>query len=524
MKNRLHILLILLGVLTLLRLLLCGSFELSPDEAYYYLWSQRPDLSYYSKGPGVAMAILASTTLFGATEFGVRFFSPLLGFGTSLLVFALARRIYDERVGFWAAVLAQCLPIFNVGSLLMTIDPLSIFFWLLAVWAFWRALEKTPAYSHWWLLTGLAIGLGALCKYTNLALYLSIALILALVPAWRRQWRRPGLYLALLITLVCLIPPLLWNQRHQWITLIHLSERGGLESKFTIRLEQPFVFLGAHFGVYSPLLFLALLLSLGVGLWHFRDHRKTTFLISFAAPLIFLYFFLSLKNAGEANWTAPAIVTLTIFATRDWLRRLERRPRFRPWALAALVLGATLSIILLGSESLRRLGVPWSYQRDPGGRLQGWTESGQAVAEVRRELEKKTGSPLFLIANKYQTAAALAWYLPEKPVLRPGDPPVYIPESQMIQNQYSFWPSYDTFDEATPEQLDPFNTEATGINRFVGRNALYITDRPEGKPADALLRGFERWELVGDREIRKNGLLVRTLRFFICTNYQTLPL
>lgn len=522
MKTRL---LILLGVLTVLRLLLCGSFELSPDEAYYYQWALRPDLSYYSKGPGVAMTILASTSLWGATEFGVRFFSPLLGLGTSLLVFGLARRIYDERVGFWAAVLAQCLPIFNVGSLLMTIDPLSIFFWLLAIWSFWRALEKSSSSPlPWWLLTGLAIGLGALCKYTNLALYLSIALILASVPAWRVHWRRPGLYLALVVTLLCLIPPLVWNQRNNWITLLHLSERGGLESKFSIHLEQPFAFLGAHLGVYSPLIFIALMGSFGVGLWYFRDHRKTAFLIAFAAPLIFLYFFLSLKNAGEANWTAPALVTLSIFATRDWLRRLERRPAFRPWALAALLLGAALSILLLGSESLRRLGVPWSYQRDPGGRLQGWVESGQVVAEVRREVEKKNGAPIFLIANKYQTAAALAWYLPDKPVLRPGDPPVFIPESQMIQNQYSFWPSYDTFDEATEEELDPFNTEAAGVNRFAGRDALYITDRPEGKPADALIRGFERWELIGDREIRKNGLLVRTLRFFICRNYQTLPL
>ena len=521
MKARLFLILI---VLTCIRLAICGQFELSPDEAYYYQWSQHPDLAYYSKGPGVAMTILASTKLFGVSEYGVRLFSPLLALGTSLLVFGLARRIYDERTGFWAAILTQCLPIFNVGALLMTIDPLSIFFWLLAVASFWRALETSPRWTGWWLLTGLAVGLGALAKYTNLAGLLSMALVITVIPAWRIEWRRPGIYTALLVTVLCLIPPLIWNQEHDWITLTHLSERGKLETGFVFRPDQPFKFLGEHFGVYSPLILTGLIASFFCGLWNFRNHRKTAFLISFASPLILLYFGLSLKEAGEANWTAPAMVTLAIFATHDWLRRLERKPWMRVWIVVALSLGIFLSILLLSVEPLRKMRVGWTYAYDPGTRLQGWKESGVVVAQVRKEIEAKTGNSTFLIANKYQVAASLAWYLPEKPVFRAGDVPVYIPESQMIQNQYSFWPSYDTFDEAAPHELDPFNTEETGVNRFMGKNAVYVTDRPEGKPAAALMRGFESWEYFGEREITKHGMKVRKLRFFICYNYRTLPL
>lgn len=521
MKMRLFV---ILAVLTVLRLAICGLFELSPDEAYYFQWSQHPDLAYYSKGPGVAMTILASTKLFGATEFGVRVFSPLLALGTSLLVFALARRIYDERTGFWAAILTQCLPIFNIGALLMTIDPLSIFFWLLAVWSFWRALEHSPRWSAWWLLSGLAVGLGSLAKYTNLAALLSMGIVLMLVRVWRIEWRRPGIYCALLVAALCLIPPVLWNSEHSWITLTHLSERGKLETGFAIHPEEPFKFLGEHLGVYSPLILIGLIASFAVGLWNVRNHRKTAFLISFAAPLIFLYFGLSIKEAGEANWTAPAMVTLAIFATHDWLRRIARKPHFLIWARVALGVGIFISILAMITEPLRMIGVRWPYTYDAGTRLQGWKETGKIVTEVRHEVEKKTGADVFLIANKYQVAASLGWYLPEKPLAREGDTPVYIAESQMIQNQYSFWPSYDTFDDAAPHELDPFNTEEAGVNRFMGKNALYVTDRAEGKPAEALMRGFERWEYVGEREITKHGLLVRKIRFFICYNYKTLPL
>src|SRR5262249_23358308 len=77
--------------LTVIRLALLNASELSPDEAYYWMWSQRPAISYFSKGPGVALIIRASTTLFGDNEFGVRFFSPIFAAGTSLLLYYFAQ-------------------------------------------------------------------------------------------------------------------------------------------------------------------------------------------------------------------------------------------------------------------------------------------------------------------------------------------------------------------------------------------------------------------------------------------------
>src|SRR2546429_7179495 len=35
-------------------------------------------------------------------------------------------------------------PIFNIGAFLMTIDSLSVFFWLAAMFTFWLALERSP--------------------------------------------------------------------------------------------------------------------------------------------------------------------------------------------------------------------------------------------------------------------------------------------------------------------------------------------------------------------------------------------
>src|SRR5262249_57070866 len=63
-----------LGILTLLRLafLIWGGLDLSPDEAHYWEWSRRLDLSYYSKGPLIAYLIAGLTLVFGTSAFAIR--------------------------------------------------------------------------------------------------------------------------------------------------------------------------------------------------------------------------------------------------------------------------------------------------------------------------------------------------------------------------------------------------------------------------------------------------------------------
>src|ERR1041384_7920916 len=173
---------IFIGALTAIRLSLLGTTDLGVDEAHYWMWSERLAPAYFSKGPGVAFAIRASTALFGANEFGVRFFSPILAAGTSLLLFYFARRLFNATAAFWLVVALNVTPIFNIGAFLMTIDALSVFFWLAAMFTFWLALEKSPHFSWYWPLAGLLIGLGFLSKYTNAFELVSIFFVLALAP------------------------------------------------------------------------------------------------------------------------------------------------------------------------------------------------------------------------------------------------------------------------------------------------------------------------------------------------------
>jgi 4-amino-4-deoxy-L-arabinose transferase-like glycosyltransferase len=528
MKQRTLFLLGFLLLVTALRLWIAASSELSPDEAYYTLWSQHPDICYYSKGPMVAFTILASTSLFGQTEFGVRFFSPLLGLGTSLLVYWLARKLYREQIAFWAALSLNLIPIFNVGSVVMTIDPLSIFFWTAALCTFWEAIQTSTANLVFWVLTGVLIGIGFLCKYTNAAQLFSIVLILLFAPKLRAEFRRPGLYLLLAAFLPFIIPPLVWNQQHEWITLSHLSSRGGLDRSFSPNFSDVAEFVGGHLAVYSPLLFCGLLAAMVGSLRRVFKQTKVLFLLGFALPLLLGYLLLSFQKSGEPNWTAPAFISLGILAAAWWYAPARDRRGVGIFCLAALITGAVMSLLVLNTDVLRAVGIPWTYRLDPSSRLRGWKTAAEAIADFRQRFEAKAGQKAFLIGNKYQTASMLSFYLSDRRVEGPGHPPVYIPESQDFQNEFSFWPRYDEFlaPSATPktaEQSQLFSEEE-GVNPFLDRNALFITDRPENDPPQNLLSSFARCELVAVMELRRRNLPLRELRIFACYQYQTLPL
>ncbi len=256
---------IFLIALAAVRLVLIGQMELMPDEAYYHLWSQKLDWWYFSKGPGVALAMRLGTTLFGHGEFGVRFLSPLLSFGTSLILFALGRRLYGEKVAFWTVVLINLTPIFNVGSLLLTIDPLSIFFWTAALYTIWRALENSPEFSLWWPLTGLLIGFGWLAKMTNAAMLASIVLLLLLTPRYRGEFFRAGFWSMLLAFAPFVAEFVWWQQSHAWPTTAHLVARGGMDTPWwAFDLGSFGEWAGSHFGTYSPLIFGGMIFALWV--------------------------------------------------------------------------------------------------------------------------------------------------------------------------------------------------------------------------------------------------------------------
>jgi len=512
--------------LTLVRWMMLPTADLEFDEAHYWMWSERLASAYFSKGPGVAFAIRASTAIFGTNEFGVRFWSPTLAAATTLLLFYFARKLFGETVALWTAIGINATPIFNIGAFLMTIDPLSIFFWVAAMFAFWRACERSPQFSWWWPITGLLIGLGFLSKYTNALEVISVLLVLAFAPRLRGEFKRPGLYSLLGLFLLCTVPPIVWNKQHAWITLAHLRARGNLDHSFGVHPIELLEFLGQHFLAYSPLVFLAIAWAVLARVRRINQQFKILFLFWFGAPVFIFYLLLSINKAAAPNWDALAMIGFGLLAVSFWQDRMEGSWWFKPVAGAALAIALLMSALALDTDLLRSCGIQLP-RSDPSDRMRGWRSATAELEKVRDDLQAKLGAKLFLIADERDRASEISFYLRNKQTEGPGHPPVYIVESQDIVNQFSFWPRYDAFVEAPPPPAaagEETYTEEHGVNPFTGRSALFIRGHEGKNLPHNISAAFQSTEPVGTITVERFGRRVRKWQIFLCRNYRTLPL
>jgi 4-amino-4-deoxy-L-arabinose transferase-like glycosyltransferase len=466
----------LLFALTCYRLWFITQMELVPDEAYYWLWSKHLAASYRDKGPAIAWVIALGTKMFGNTVFGIRFFAVMFSTGVGALLFVLARRMYDDRVALWCLLLASVIPILAVGSLLMTIDSLSVFFWVLALIIYWKALQRDKLMDWFWL--GLAIGAGFLAKFTN-GVQLGCIVFFLL---WSKE-HRPLLFSWKMFTLcaafsLSITPILWWNMQNGWVHAIALHSRSGVKSSFQIHPGELLNFLGGQFAVVSPLIMLGMVVAAGALAWKRHADLRTRFLLSQFLPLYGLLMFFSLNKSGQPNWTVPALIAGIIFTVVFWREIVARHPAWRWGVSAAFAIALLMTVALHDTEFLH---LPPG--KDPLRRAEGWPDFAAHVQSAREKYQAN-----LLIANHYSQASMMAFYLPDQPL-------TYLLPEEYGASQFNLWPGY---------------------HLQSGTRALFVSDSTRGVPKN-LAEGFNQVQLVDDFWAQHHGRPMTRFFIYLCT-------
>jgi hypothetical protein len=312
-----------------------------------------------------------------------------------------------------------------------------------------------------------------------------------------------------------------------WITLTHLQSRGGLDQGFGVHPFEALGFLGAHFLSFSPLLFFALAWAVIANWRRARQHFKVLYLFWFGMPVFLFYFILSINDQAAPNWDVLAFISLAVLAASYWTERLETSRATAPFLSIAIVLGLIVSVFAVDTDLLRTLNLAFPHHRDPSDSVRGWKSASRAVEQIRGDWETKNKEQLFIIADQRDRASEMSFYFEQKRVEGPGHPPVYIVESQNIENQFSFWPRYDQFVEAAPNAQLPdaeVYTEEEGVNLFTGRSALYVQSGKGILVPHNIRAGFQSVDRVATIEVSRFGTKMREWQVFLCRNYRTLPL
>jgi 4-amino-4-deoxy-L-arabinose transferase-like glycosyltransferase len=355
---------VLVGALAL-RLVVAAVTPLTEDEAYYRLWSLRPDVGYYDHPPMVAWLIWAGRQVAGDTPLGVRLMSILATTLTSLLAFDLARVAgLGKRVAVRGAIWLSATFLVGIGGVLAVPDAANALFWTAALCCAFRTLRGHPA---WWLGVGLASGLACLSKYSALFLAPGLLLWLATTSKGRRALATPWPWLAALIAGAVFAPNVAWNAAHGWLTFDKQFGRaavGGWAPGLLIK------FIVDQFLLLNPLI--AVFLGLSV------RRLSPAPLLAICAPFALYLGFHSLHDEVQGQWPAPLYPALVLCAAAaadrasGWLRGMRTAA---PW------IGLSASFAVLVFVALPSAGgLPF---RDPTSEIRGWRAFAAAVEQAR---------------------------------------------------------------------------------------------------------------------------------------------
>ncbi len=516
---------VLIGLLLIVRwaYLASGTIELTEDEAYQWLWSKHLALSYYSKPPLIAYTQFLGTALWGDNAFGVRFFSPLIAATLGFLLLRFFAREVSARVGFFLALIVNATPLMAVGATLMTVDPLSVLFWTAAMLAGWRAVRDDAATVSWFWV-GLWMGLGFLSKYTELFQLLCWAVLFALWPPARRQLRKPGPYLAVLVNFLCALPVLIWNSQHQWITVTHVGDDAGAGKPWELTFKYLFEFVGSETILLNPVFFIGAVWAC-IAFWRrYRDDMRLVYFFSMGAPLFLSYLLQSFHARVQPNWIAPSVLPLLCVMVIYWHRRWSEGARLvKPALMAGLTFGVVAVIILHDTNLIGKIvGKPLPPKSDPLTRARAYSDMAKVVGEARTKLLAE-GKPVFIIGNHYGITSLTTFYLPEARAGLPDNPLVYFRSSDRPLNQFYFWPGY----RAKHAGQNAIFIREAGSSKLVngwffkwlaGETNL-LANEIENEPAPPwLLKEFDSVTDAGMREVLYRGRVFHTIQMFECRN------
>ncbi len=446
-------LLTLAAALLLWRLLVIPQLGISlyVDEAQYWTWAQHLDWGYFSKPPGVAVLIAASTALFGDGVIGVKALSMLCYPAAAWVIHAIARRLYDARTAFWSAAAVLTLPMFSWLGLFVSTDALLTLFWALALLAYLHVLED----DRWanWLSLGALCGFGLLSKYTMIAWILAAALHLAIFHRPRLSSPKP--WAAALLAVLILAPNLLWNVANDFPTLKHtaditVNKRAG--GGWRMLSE----FWAAQWVAFGPVLgsvFIALLV-------HARQtwqDEKLRLLLWFSFPLWAVVSLQALKSNANANWAAPAFAPAAVAIVAWLLQRKQGR---------LLAVGLAINLLFVGityhwPQFLQLAGVAEASRKDPFTRARGWDELGRQLQPL---VAAHPGNAL--VAENRTLLAHMIYELREL------NPPA------------ASW---------NPQQLKiDYYKMSTDLRPFIGHDVLFITRDPLGADITGRFAGADR--------------------------------
>jgi hypothetical protein len=343
-------------------------------------------------------------TLFGLSLVSARTFAALAHAIVLILTGLMARELGGRsQAQIVAALAAAIAPIALIQGALIQYVTFDFLWSVLIAYLVIRLLRSED--PRWWMPIGAVIGLGMMTKYTMVMFVAGLVGGVLLTEA-RRYVRNPWLWGGVAVSVLVFLPNLIWQIRHDFISLEFLSSIHGRDvaiGRAEGYLIEQFVFCS------NPLMIPFWVAGLIYYFKHPAGKRYRMIGWMYVIP-----FFIYLLTQGRSYYLAPAYPMLGAAGTvvwQGWLGKLSvQTARFvRGLSWAGIGIGAAISAAL--ALPIAPINSPlWditSEVHDTFTEQIGWPEMIETVAGIYVSLPEEEQRRAGILAAENDEAAAL---------------------------------------------------------------------------------------------------------------------
>lgn len=240
--------LLIIVLSTIFRTVNAFFLEITPLEAYNINYALFPEFGSITSPPMLGWIIqLFTNNLSSYSNLIIRLSAIICGSTSLWIIFTIGRRLKNEACGFYSVLLFSLSVYFNTfGGLFLVNESVLLLFFLLSIYFILEGFIHTDINCNESrilcniaiVMTGLFIGLSALSLFYSIVLW-PILIIYSLIYK-RYLFFRGEIYISILITLLIILPYIIWNVNNDFIPLeyfLYSIEPVNIKSISTIILK-----------------------------------------------------------------------------------------------------------------------------------------------------------------------------------------------------------------------------------------------------------------------------------------------
>ncbi len=269
-------------------------------------WGSNLDWGFNKHPPLSAFAVEIIFQFFGNQDWAYYLLSQIFVITAFFVVYKFSEEIFhNQKLALLAVLLLEGIYFYNFTTPEFNVNVAQLPFWALTVYYTWRCIKHDKVSDY--VLLGLFAGLGILSKYLFVYLIIGIKLVFIYFLRKGKKIKFSHFFIAGPITLIILLPHLIWLTENNYITITYGLQRTGGAGGFLDHLIYPLVFLGKQIGLLIPFLLMCYFLIKKMKFKiNFKDKNLVFLLLTTIVP-IFLMLLTSMIMGAKIRtmWMTP---------------------------------------------------------------------------------------------------------------------------------------------------------------------------------------------------------------------------